>query len=71
MTTLTKPVTRHVYDRGSGDLVVTLTAAGIVIREKGRRTSYGPLGYGALLTLGARAYADEQRAARKAARRRL
>lgn len=51
-TKLSKPVTRLIE---AEDLIVTLTPAGITVREKGRRFTYGPLSYqGLLLELGRR-----------------
>jgi len=47
-TALTKPVSRVVSTRDGLDLVITLTQLGVLVREKGRRTEYGPLPYGSL-----------------------
>ena len=55
-TRLHKPVARVVPTRRDGDLVITLTVEGIMVREKGRRTSYGPVSYGKLLLDAARMY---------------
>jgi hypothetical protein len=46
MTTLTRPVTREVTTLTGSPLIVTLTAEGIVFREKRRRTRH-LLPYGA------------------------
>ena len=72
-TKLTKPVTRAVETRRDGTLVITLTAEGVVVREKGRRRAYPPLSYGKLLLDGARLYLQEkkQRKAEARALRRL
>lgn len=68
---------KHVRREVAGkrrDLVVQLTAEGMMIREKGRRTWYGPLEYDWLLQKGAEALANQVRreklAARKARRKR-
>lgn len=74
-TKLTRPVARVVSTRRSGDLVITLTPEGVTLREKGRRTTYGPLDPGALFVMAVRQYVDaekrrkaEARKARRAAR---
>jgi hypothetical protein len=71
-TALTKPVTRFATREG---LVVTLTAEGVTIREPRKRFTYGPVSYGHIQLIAARALAEEHRkakaqekAARKAAR---
>jgi hypothetical protein len=51
MTHLTKPVTRElpaVARLGKRPLLVTLAPEGVVIREKGTRTRYGPVPYGTI-----------------------
>lgn len=45
MTKLTGVVKRSVTGPNGEEFIITLTAEGIVIREKGRRTTYGPLAY--------------------------
>ena len=60
-TRLSKPVVRVVPTRRDGDLVITLTAEGIMVREKGRRTTYGPISYGKVLLDGARMHVAEQK----------
>jgi hypothetical protein len=71
-TRLTKPVRRVVTTRRSGELVITLTAEGLTFREKGRRTTYGPLDPGALFIMAVRQHIDAEKRrkaeARKAAR---
>lgn len=67
-TRLTRNVTRVVPTRRDGDLVVTLTNEGVMVREKGRRTTYGPIPYGKLLIAGARDFVAAQKAAKVAAR---
>lgn len=72
-TRLTRPVVRLVETSAtvrsaSGALVVTLTPAGLLIREKGRRTSYGPIPYGHLLLEGARRTAASRIAERQRGR---
>ena len=69
-TRLSKPVARVVSTRLSGDLVITMTSAGITVREKGRRTTYGPIDYGKILLDGARQFIAEQKRL-KAERRKL
>jgi hypothetical protein len=68
-TRLQRPVRRVVRTRRHGELVVTLTAEGVMVRELGRRTTYGPLDYGLLLLQGARQFVAEQKAAKAAARK--
>jgi hypothetical protein len=66
MTTLTKAVRRTLLDR---DVVVEMTPQGIRMREKRRRSWYGPISWGRLFVQLARLEADAKIAARKAARR--
>jgi hypothetical protein len=61
-------VKREVYARMHGTLVITLTAEGVYVRTKGRRTEYGPVPYGLILMQGAKAYAAEKLAMKKQAR---
>jgi hypothetical protein len=68
-TRLERPLRRVVRTRRHGELVLTLTAEGLLVRELGRRTTYGPLDYGALLLQGARQYVADQKAAKAAARK--
>lgn len=62
MTRLTKPVTR-LDERDN--LIITLAPEGVYVREKGRRTKYGPLAYGALKLRCAQVNADALRKERK------
>jgi ribosomal protein L27 len=64
-TKLTKPVSREI-----DGLIVTLTAGGIVTREKGTRTAYGPVGYRRIHTIGAKDLADGELAAKRVKRKR-
>jgi hypothetical protein len=56
MTILTKPVRREVVavglPKGKGGqpraLIVTIAREGVYVREKGRRTTFGPLSFGSL-----------------------
>ncbi len=57
---LPHPVRRLTED----DLVVSLTPEGVTIREKGRRTVYGPLPYGWLRLKAAERMAEQRRAER-------
>jgi len=67
-TPLTKPIARTVTTRREGVLVITLTDAGILVREKGRRQRYPAVAYGRVLLDAARLYVAEQKAAKAAAR---
>lgn len=76
MTSLTRKVKRSVHDPRRGDLVVTMAEEGIYIRYKGKRTTYGPIGYGLILLQGEKALANqilkekkERREMRRIARR--
>lgn len=55
-----RPVRRLTED----DLIVTLTLEGLTVREKGRRTVYGPLPYGWLKLKAAERMAEQRRAER-------
>ena len=68
-TLLSKPVSRVVPTRRDGPLVITLTDAGLLVREKGRRTTYGPIPYGKLLVDGANMYVAEQKRLKAEARK--
>lgn len=68
-TELTKPVTRYARREG---LIVTMTPEGVTVREPRKRFTYGPISYGHIQLIAARALADERRrekAAEKAARK--
>lgn len=45
MTKLSGVVKREVVDATGAAFILTLTADGVMMREKGRRTQYGPLPY--------------------------
>lgn len=47
--------------------VIELRPDGFYIREKGRRTWYGPIAYGRLLLLGARQYVEDRKRTKAAA----
>jgi hypothetical protein len=57
MTKATRPVAREVQSR-HGPLIVTVTSAGLVVRIKGKRTSYGPITWEQVFSLGAKLTAD-------------
>ena len=67
LSALANAVSREVVIDGRPH-VATITAAGVVLREKGRTTSYGPVSWGHILLDGARIMAEETRRA-KATRR--
>jgi len=77
MTRLGKTVKREVslpspFSAFPTQLIVSLTREGITTREKGRRTTYGPIPYAHIHLLGARMKAEElirERKARRKARR--
>lgn len=52
-TILSKPVAREVVSGGKW-YVVTMTHAGITIREKGKRTTFGPVSWGLIFVQGAK-----------------
>jgi hypothetical protein len=64
-TKLTKPVSR-LDERDN--LIITLAPEGVYVREKGRRTVYGPLSYGALKLRCAMVNAEATRKERKTRR---
>lgn len=68
-TALTRPISRLVHSRREGLLVVRLAPEGLYIREKGRRTTYGPITYGMLFVQGAHLYAIEQKRQKAEARK--
>lgn len=53
MTSLTKQVRREAQGGSYGPIIVTLAPEGIYTRENGRRTSYGPIPFSRIHTLGA------------------
>lgn len=64
-TKLTKPVSR-LDERDN--LIITLAPEGVYVREKGKRTSYGPLAYGALKLRCAMVNAEATRQSRRTRR---
>lgn len=64
-TRLERPVTRVVQSHKHGELVVTMTAEGLVIREKGRRTKYLCPSYGELYQRAVLAEVEARRQPRK------
>jgi Lon protease-like protein len=68
MTRLTKVVRRIVRAGDGRELVVTLGADGVRVRELGRRTEYGPLSYAWLHQRGGEMRAEETRRRRAANR---
>lgn len=62
-TKLTKPVSREVEG-----VIISLTSSGIYLREKGRRTTYGPLPLAWLLQKAAQMEANATMQARKSRR---
>lgn len=54
-------VLREVRGPDGTTLVVILAPAGLLIREKGKRTTYGPISYGALFSIGAKQEAEAAR----------
>lgn len=56
-----KTVRREVSDPRRGELVITLTDVGILVRQKGKRTTYGPIGYGLVMLQGEKAMAETVR----------
>lgn len=70
-TSIAKPVSREVLVDGRVH-VATFTSAGVTLREKGKRTSYGPVPWGHIFMAGARMAAEElreERGERKMVRR--
>lgn len=54
-------VAREVRTPDGRELILTLAPSGVLVREKGRRTTYGPISYGAILSLGAKQEAEARR----------
>lgn len=48
VTRLAKPVVRRIPTRHFGELIIKLTVEGLMFREHGRRTWYGPIEVGPL-----------------------
>jgi len=53
MTHLSRRVRREAQAGSYGPVIVTLAPEGIYTREKGRRTTYGPIAFSHIHTLGA------------------
>ena len=72
MTHLYKKVAREAQAGSYGQVIVTLAPEGIYTREKGRRTTYGPITFAHIHTMGAQlralAVKKERLTARKARR---
>jgi hypothetical protein len=72
MTRLDKKVRREANGGSYGPIIITLAPEGIYTREKGRRTTYGPISLSSIHTQGARLravqVAKDRAAARKARR---
>lgn len=62
----TKPIDRIVNVDGR-EYVATFAAAGVFLREKGKRTTYGPVPYSHIFMAGARMMANENMANRRKA----
>lgn len=60
---LHKPITREIAIKFLGypvrDYVVTISAAGVSLRKKGTRTTYGPAGWESILNCAARVSARD------------
>ena len=64
-----RPVRRVVPTEKSGELVVWLTPEGLRLREKGRRTWFGPISFGQLYLELVRREIEARKRARRAKRR--
>ena len=60
-----KTVRREVETASGTTLVVSFTSAGITTREKGKRTTYGPIPYGKLHILGAMMLVEQRKREKK------
>jgi hypothetical protein len=69
MTSLEKKVRRETNAGSYGRIIVTLAPEGIYTREKGRRTTYGPIAFSSIHTLGAHMRAVQVKKDRTAARK--
>ena len=69
MTHLYKKVAREAQAGSYGQVIVTLAPEGIYTREKGRRTTYGPITFSHIHTLGAHIRAIEVKKERLTARK--
>lgn len=68
MTELKKRVRREAQGGSFGPIIVTLAPEGIYTREKGKRTTYGPISFAHIHLEGARAAAIEKKKQRTKAR---
>jgi hypothetical protein len=59
VTSLTKKVRREAQGGSFGPIIVTLAPEGIYTREKGKRTTYGPISFAHIHMEGARIRAIE------------
>lgn len=64
-----RPVLRRVKTEKSGELVVWLTLEGLRLREKGRRTWFGPISFGQLYLELVRREIEARKRARRTKRR--
>lgn len=72
MTKLSGVVKRAVTSPSGEEFIITLTADGIMMREKGRRVQFGPLPYSWLhFTAAARTVAAERNADRTSRKRKV
>ena len=69
MTHLSKRVRRETNAGSYGPVIVTLAPEGIYTREKGRRTTYGPIAFSHIHTLGATMRAQQVKKDRLMARK--
>ena len=69
MTRLSKQVRREAQGGSYGPIIVTLAPEGIYTREKGRRTTYGPIAFSHIHTLGASLRAAQIKKERLTARK--
>lgn len=76
-TRLTKSVSREAVVESTSGLqpddkyIVVMAPEGLYIREKGKRTTFGPMGYGYLYHRAAMLTADRARAEKPSRRRRM
>ena len=69
MTRLNHKVAREAQAGSYGSVIVTLAPEGIYTREKGRRTTYGPIAFAHIHTLGATLRAAQIKKERLTARK--
>jgi hypothetical protein len=65
------PVSREVHGRKSGDYIASMQSDGLYIREKGKRTLYGPLSWDFLSQKGGELAAFELIHIRQAGKRKV